>query len=639
MSDRRPRWRPRPRSLRSGAFCVLALAALGGSAGTAAAQEPDTVPVEVERPRPPTLPGLPRDTLTRGLPGDTAAADTLPAPPPTLPGMARTGPSSPARGVWEWDREALRRLPALSLLHLLERLPGVVAVRADIVNQAEGASIFGANAGAVRYVVDGFELDPLTGPTFDPSRLALLGLERVRIERRVTGATVYVETLSPTEPSPRTIIEAGAGDYDVQLFRGIFLAPSVLGGPLALGFERLAADGATGGSSNHTAGWAKWSWIRDSAGLQLEYRQGDMERSGVGEGAGLNGIRRDWVVRGRAERGRLTGEVYAGASRVEDERGGVVIREGTPHGGLRLRTSLTAPVPIEARTVVRFRDHPRLPFGEVELGVRAVPFPRLAVEAEAARQLWDEGAGTGSWTARAQAGPLAGVTLFSEVFGGAPFLDGGFTLRSPSAYPGAEPLRVNREGVRAGAELRWRGASVVAAALRATADAVPGFALPFEPSSPRLEGGEATGYEVMARVPTGWDPLSIQGWYVGMDAPTSWLYLPAHHWRAGLTYHHVPLPSGNLEIFGRLEHVFRGRMTVPGVLAEGAAEGADPPAPALAEVGAVRETNFELAIRVISVQAFVRWDNIMNRRGQRDLLQLERPGQRILYGVKWEFVN
>ncbi len=629
---RRPRWRPRPRSLRSGAFCILAWTALGAFLPTAAAtQEPDTVSVEAVPPRPPTLPTLPRDTAAV-LTGDTVGTDTLPPPPPpTLPAMPRIGPSSPARGVWEWDREALRRLPALSLLHLLERLPGVVPVRADLVNQAEGASIFGATTGAVRYVVDGFELDPLSGPTFDPSRLALLGLEYVRIERRVTGATVYVQTLSPTEPSPRTIIEAGAGDYDVQLFRGMFLAPSVLGGPLALGFERLAADGAIGGTSNHTAGWAKWSWVRDSSGLQLEYRQSDIERSGVGEG--LAGVRRDWIVRGRAQRGPVTGEIYAGASRVEDERGEVVVREGTPHGGFRLRSTLSAPVPIEARTALRFRDHPRLPFGDFELAVRALPLPRLEVEVEAARQIWDEGAGTGSWTARAQAGPLVGVTLFSEVFGGAPLLDGGFTLRVPILS--GEPLQVRREGVRAGAELRWRGGSVLAAGLRTTADPVPGFGLAFEPSFPILAGGEATGYEVIARLPTGWDPLSIQGWYVGLDAPEPWLYQPAHHWRAGLIYHDLPLPSGNLEIFWRLEHVFRGRMTVPGV----PAEGTDPSALSLAEVGAVRETNLELAIRVISLQAFVRWDNIMNRRGQRDLVQLERPGQRILYGVKWEFVN
>jgi hypothetical protein len=139
--------------------------------------------------------------------------------------------------------------------------------------------------------------------------------------------------------------------------------------------------------------------------------------------------------------------------------------------------------------------------------------------------------------------------------------------------------------------------------------------------------------EVLARLPTLWDPLTVQGWYVGMDAPAGWLYLPRHHWRAALAYDHLPLPSGNLEIFGRLEHVFRGRMTVPGVDTTAAAPFL------LTDVGAYRATNLELSIRVLTVRAFLRWENIMNRREQQDLPVYRHPGQHILYGVKWEFLN
>lgn len=620
------RFRPRPRSLRSGAFCVL-LSTLC-LAGELKGQEQDSIPADSVVPRPLALPDgiAPADTVA-----DTLVADTVGPPPPTLPPLPLLGPATAARGVWEWNYDALRRLPDLSLLHLLERLPGVVPVRADLTNQVEAASVFGATAGAIRYVVDGFELDPLGSATFDPSRIPLLGLDRVRVERRVTGATVHLETLSPEDPESRTIIEAGAGDYDVQLFRGTFLAPGVLGGPLALGFERLAADGVIGGTSSHTAGWVKWTWVRDSAGVQIEYRQGSMDRLGVREG--LNGLRRDWVVRARAGRGPVTGEVYAGASRVEDERGEVVAREGTPHGGLRLYTALDAPVPVQIRTALRLRDHPRLPFGVLELGARAVPLPLVAVEVEALRGWWSEGAGTGGWSARAQAGPLAGVTVFSEAFGGVPLLTEGHTVRVPS--PAGAPLQLKREGLRAGAELSFRGVSILAAGLRTSADVVTGFGLAFEPSFPRLAGDAATGFEVIARLPTGLDPVTLHGWYVGMNAPEGWLYMPARHWRAGLTYHHLPLPSGNLELSARLEHVFRGRMAVPAVVAEGA----DPAEFAVTEVGSYRATNFELGIRVLSVQAFLRWGNIMNRLGQQDLSEFNQAGQHVLYGVKWEFVN
>lgn len=638
--------RPRPRSLRSGAFFIIALAALGVAAllpGAAplSAQVPDSVPPprQPERLPSPLSPQRP-DTVPRALPTDTLRTDTVPQdtlgpPPPRLPALDPLGPASWERGVWEWDRLALLRLPDLSLIHLLERIPGFVPVRADVVNQPESGAVFGATAGAIRYVVDGFELDPLVGPTFDATRIPLLALERVRVERRVTGVTVHIETVSPDHPRPSTRIEAGTGDFGINLFRGLFLGPSVLGGPLGLGFERLAGSGAAAGSSNHLAGWLKWSWVRDSSGVQIEYRQSDMERAGVGEE--LSGARSDWVVRARTSRGPVAGEIYAGASRVEDELGGLVLREGTPQGGLRLRGRLDAPVPTEARTAVRLRDHPRLPFAELELGVRTLPLPLIALEAEAVRGWWDQGAGTGRWAARAQAGPVLGVTAFSELFGGAPLLDGGRTLRVPS--PDSLPLELSRTGLRAGASLRFRGLALTAAAIRSSTDEGAGLGLPGERRFLRSGGGEATGFEVSARLPSGWDPLALEGWYVGMEAPADWLYVPDYHWRAGVVYHHVPLPSGNLEIFTRIEHEFRGRMRVPAGLDGGSGEPEEDPVALVTEVGAYRASNIELTIRVLTVRAFLRWDNITNRRGQRDLPEFPRPGQHILYGVKWEFLN
>lgn len=607
--------RPRPRSLRSGAFFILALAALPFRPGDLAAQVPDSLPPPAGRRAPPNT-----------VPADTIPADTLGPPPPVLPAFDPLGPDGPERGVWEWDRLALLRLPDLSLLHLLERIPGVVPVRADIVGQPESAAVFGATAGAIRYVLDGFELDPLVGPTLDPARLPLLALERVRIERRVTGATVYLETHAPDHPRPRTRVEAATGDYGVNLFRGVFLGPSVLGGPLGLGFERLAASGVVRGESNHLAGWAKWSWIRDSSGVQLEYRQSDMNRSGVG--TGLSGARRDWVVRARTARGPVTGELYAGASRAEDDLGDRVIREGTPQGGLRLRAALPSPVPVEARTALRLRDHPRLPFAELEIGARTLPLPFLAVEAEVVRGWWGEGAGTGRWLARAQAGPLLGMTAFSELFGGVPLLDGGLTLRAPS--PDSLPLEIRRTGLRAGGSLRYGGLDLTGAVIRSSADAASGLALPSESVFLRSGGGDATGFEVMARLPTPWDPLRVEGWYVGMASPSDWLYVPDHHWRAGLVYHHFPLPSGNLELFTRIEHQYRGPMTVPAPAETAASRTA---------VGAYRATNIEFTIRILTVRAFLRWQNVTNRGGQGDLPGFTLPGQHILYGVKWEFLN
>jgi hypothetical protein len=70
----------------------------------------------------------------------------------------------------------------------------------------------------------------------------------------------------------------------------------------------------------------------------------------------------------------------------------------------------------------------------------------------------------------------------------------------------------------------------------------------------------------------------------------------------------------------------RGAMFVPG-------------SAGLARVDAVRATDLELTIRVVTVRAFVRWQNIFHRLFQEDLPGRWHPGQHIFYGVKWEFWN
>ncbi len=638
MTGRPPRQSPRPRSLRSGAFCFLA--ALGPLLGPAdlGGQEPDTL-----RPAPPdTLPRpLVRDSLlpearqdTAGQ--DTTAQDTIPPPPAMLPELGPSGPPGWDRGVWEWDRDALLRLPDLSLLQLLERVPGVVPVRVDLVSQAESGAVFGATAGAIRYVLDGFELDPLVSPTFDPSRFPLLALERVRVERRVTGITVHMETRTPDDGRTRSVIEAGTGDYGVNLFRGTFLAPRVVGGPLGLGFERLAAGGfLPGGGSNHTTTWLKWSWVHDSAGVQVELKRSEMDRSGIEPG--LVGSRTDWAVRARGALGPVTGEGFIGGASVEDERGEIVLRESTPQGGVRLRAHWVAPVPLDIAGALRLRSHPRLPAREAELGLRLEPLPAFAVEVEASQGWWSEGDPTGRWTARGVVGPVLGISLFAELDRGGALIGDGPGLRMPPTT-GTEPaFRVSREGVRAGARFHWGGLAVGGAALRARTDTVHPFGLATEAGWGRVvgpldEAAETTGFEATARIPTLLRPLWLEGWYVQLDAPAGWLYTPHRQWRAALVYHHLPLPSGNLELYARVEHAYRGYMAVPRLSAV--------PGELLTRgVGEYRATNAELVIRVLTVRAFLRWENLGNRPGQADLAGFDLPGQHILYGVKWEFWN
>jgi len=612
----------------SGAFFVRALVGLGLTVAASTAC-PGTGPASLQAQVPDTVPPARADTIPPETPArDTIPADTVPEAPPPDPAMLapmeHVGAAGWAHGVWEWNRQDLLRFPDLSLLHLLERIPGITPVRVASVGQPEGASVFGATAAGIRYEIDGFALDPLTVPTFDPARLPLLALASVRVERRVTGATVRLRTLSPTDPRPLSVIEAGTGDLRTNLFRGTFLGPNVLAGALAAGFESLGHQMVTGLTSNHTTGWMKWTWSRKSAGIQLEYRQTDLDREGAITAVSV--ARRDWVVRARHALGPVVAEAYVGGSSVEDDLGDVVLREGSPQGGLRARAAVPGPFPVEATAALRLRGHPRLPSQEVEVGGWAEPTPWLGVGVDGIHGRWAEGSPTSHWAVRARAGPFLGLTAFASAASARDML---LSAAADPVIGGMEPgpgMDLERTGQRAGLELRHRGVQVGAAAVRVTADSVPGFGLAFDPTAPRFGGGEISGVEITARLPTGLAPVRIEGWLVSMDVPPVWLYTPAEHWRAALVYHHLPLPSGNLEIYGRAEHVVRGGMFVPGD--EGPVH-----------VDAYRASNIELTIRVITVRAFMRWQNVLNRPFQQDIPGFARPGQHIVYGVKWEFWN
>jgi hypothetical protein len=619
--------RPRPSWSRPGAFLVpFAMAVICWALPTTTqAQVPDTIPppdtITVPVPIPPEV----MDTVpVEPVPGDTVPADTLPpVPPPRLPEMPPLGPRGWAHGVWEWDRADLLRLPDLSLLHLLERIPGITPVRVASVGQPEGAAVFGTTAAGIRYEVDGYELDPLVSPSFDPARFPLLALEGVRIERTPSGAVVRIRTLEPSEPRPESVIEAGTGDLRTNLFRGTFLAPRVMGGGLGIGFESLGAQTLAGAGANQVGGWLKWTWAREDVGAQVEYRQVSTTQAAVG--AGLDGIRRDWVARARHRLGVVRVEAYVGGSAVEDEVGDEAVREGAVQGGVRVRGDVPAPFPLQTSAALRLRDHPRLPAQEIEAAVWSAPVAWLALGGDVRRGRWAQGAGTGSWSVRAAAGPFFGATGFIDASAGTRGL--AFATPFPGAEaPGGWRLNLAESGLRAGAEFQRGGLHVGAAALRLQADSVPGFGLLIDPQATRFAGGEATGIEAVVRLPTGWAPLRVEGWFVGLDTPPTWPYLPSEHWHAALVYHHLPLPTGNLEIFGRVLHEVRGRMMVP-------LDGG------LNEVGPYAATNLELSIRVLDVHAFVRWQNMFNRPLQEDVPGFVRPGQHVFYGVKWQFWN
>lgn len=589
-------------------------------------------------------------------PQDTVAPDTAP-PLPLVPLPDVPPDTGWAAGVWEWDRAALLASTALTLGDLLERVPSAVVYRSGFLGMPEGLSLLGMNAGRVDVLLDGYVLDPLAAGALDLSRIELVTLERVRVVRRMDGARVELTSASPTSHRPYSRVEAATGYFDTEIFRGLFLAPRFLFGPLGLGIERVETDGLRSREgANRLTLWGTWALTRERWGVQLEGRRSTLERE---EGAPLAGeLRRsDLVLRGRAEpTAGLVLEAYAGTSSLAPElpedtlpdEGGEspppdpeepgatlplpdsISRTAVDGRQVGVRAALRRG-PLWARGAVRHRDADGLPGLAAELAAGGRVAGMLELHGGLDWADWDAESAAG-WDVRAVAGPFRGVRLVGEYGSG--------TRGVPFSGDSLLGVRVGeRTAWRVGAEVTLPWAQVSGGYVSLSTDSVPGLGLEFDPRADFYDGwvGEddaVTGWEVTGRVRLFWEPLSVRGWFNAFEGRI-WPYLPGRSWNTALVYDHRPLTSGNLQVHARLEQQHRGAVWGRNIEAPGESEEFVPEAALLPVLDVV---NFHLQLRILDVWAFLRWENILNAQGD---IVAGRPilPQRTFYGVKWQFWN
>lgn len=622
----------RRRRGRSGRRIALAALFLTAAAAPASAQVADTARIAGD-----TIEAVP-DTV-----GIRTARDSVVAARVLVP-LGREAERSLAHGVWVWNRDELLRSKAFDLADLLEQVPGVTLVRSGYFGYPVAAGAFGSGGGRTEIVWDGFELDPLTGATVDLARVEVAALKTVRVLRDLNGVRIEIESEAPTEGVPYTRVEAGTGEFDTEMFRGVFLAPRAGLGPLGLAGTRLTTDGIGGSEPASTFGlWARYGWISASGrrGLIGEIRRQTIDRP-FDRLYGRQGYRADWMLRARSEVvPGLVAEAFVGRSEIGDDAvdtDSTLIdpNPGTPsgedvdipllhqepsstQGGLRAALERER---FWGRSVLRLRSGEGLPGTEIEVagGVR-LPAD-VHAQAEARLESWSGEQGNSFRIHAGWASPI-GVTPFVEWTSsrtGVPHL-----LDDDGEQPFTE-----RSGLRAGAGLRWRWFDVVGALMTLDADTSATFGLDFETRPGLYAAEKVTGYEAGGSVRLFWDPLRAEAWYTSWFEGANTIYQPPTIWRGGLVYHHLPLESGNLEIYGRAEVNHRSAMLVPFPL------DAENPVQAVPEF-----TSYDayLQIRVVDVRAFIRAENLANRFELQDIPGRNLAPARVLYGVKWEFRN
>lgn len=195
--------------------------------------------------------------------------DTLKAPLAS-PHLPRTGAIGPD---YEWDRDELFASGALTLIELLEQIPGVTALRSGWLTSPQIAAYLG-NPSAVRVFYDGAEIDALDGRNgglLDLAAIPIWSLDRVVVERGAGELRVYLRSWTYRRVQPNTRTDVFTGDEDTNLYRAFYAKRFSRGEALQLAAQQFGttAERGTGADGDQLSlmlrsGWAGGPWSADA---------------------------------------------------------------------------------------------------------------------------------------------------------------------------------------------------------------------------------------------------------------------------------------------------------------------------------------------------------------------------------------
>jgi hypothetical protein len=258
---------------------------------------------------------VPRDTTPpaadtiRTRPDTVVRRDTVKAPlaraelPLTVDGAGR----------YHWTREELFAGGGLTLLELLERIPGATPFRSGWIASPAHVTWLGG-AGRVRVFYDGIELEPFddrTGALLDLAEVQLWTLEEVLVERGADELRVHLRSWRVERTSTASRTDVFTGDEDTNLYRGLLGRRFRHGEALQAGFQQYGTNGVPSGGGDELAliarlGWAGKVGSIDAFGIRARRQRNVQIRGDDYSIPRLNAIRRDAYARvgiGDPERG------------------------------------------------------------------------------------------------------------------------------------------------------------------------------------------------------------------------------------------------------------------------------------------------------------------------------------------------
>ena len=261
----------------------------------AAAQQPprDTIAV----PRDTTPPAL--DTI-RTRPDTVVKRDTIKA--------ALAHAEFPAvvevAGRYQWTRDDLFVAGGLTLLELLERIPGATAFPSGWFASPSHVTWLGG-AGRLRVFYDGVELEPFddrTGGFLDLAEIQLWTLEEVLVERGTDELRVFLRSWRVNRTMTASRTDVFTGDQDANLYRGFLGRRFGHGEAVQGGFQQYGTTGIPSGGGDELAlvarlGWAARGVSIDAFGIRARRQRNLQIRDDGYQIPRLNSIRRDAYAR------------------------------------------------------------------------------------------------------------------------------------------------------------------------------------------------------------------------------------------------------------------------------------------------------------------------------------------------------
>lgn len=127
-------------------------------------------------------------------------------------------------GSFHWTRRDIFATGAMTVLDLLERVPGLTGLQSKWIAQPMMAAYLG-DLRRVRVFIDGFELevlDPRMGRIWDLSQVPLSSLDDLLVERTAAEIRIHMRSWRVDRTTPYSRTDVYTGDQTTNLYRGLF---------------------------------------------------------------------------------------------------------------------------------------------------------------------------------------------------------------------------------------------------------------------------------------------------------------------------------------------------------------------------------------------------------------------------------